>query len=582
MKEYGLQMKILNTYKCLNLQLHYLPLMMTIKKINFTSTFLWDSCFYLALLVYGVGLFVEILEPDASLYAELSREIFVSGNYWDIMLRGVDWLDKPQLQFWMTACAYHLFHNLLIGYKLPAILAVLISVWYTHQFAAQFYAAQQAKLAALILMTAQHIITSNMDVRAEPYLTLFTIMGLYHIALFLDTRKQFHLFVCSMALAALIMTKGIFTIIPIAAGVGCALLYKKEWKSIFHWQWLLCIAITLICTIPALYAYYQQFDMHPEKIVFGQQNVSGIRFFLYDSQFGRFFNNGPIKGDGDPFFFVHTLLWAFLPWAFIAYYALFQKSKQLLLRKTNTEHYTYFGFMVMFLIFSASKFQLAHYLNPIFPLLAIICADAIVKASAKAIRILTMFQVGTLVLLLLAATCLIYFFQTDMLHIDTILIMVVFIALGIFVFTQKNKIPFAKLIFMPTLIVLSINYYLNREFYPELTKYQSETAFADFYLKEQLPVDSLATLNFLEFGASFKLNTAIPAYELNNVTRKAIANKYIFTSAAGLAKIDSFHLPKKIIKTFNGFHVTMLTGEFINKSTRASVLTPSYLVKLEQ
>lgn len=582
MKEYGLQMKILNTYKCLNLQLHYLPLMMTIKKINFTSTFLWDSCFYLALLVYGVGLFVEILEPDASLYAELSREIFVSGNYWDIMLRGVDWLDKPQLQFWMTACAYHLFHNLLIGYKLPAILAVLISVWYTHQFAAQFYAAQQAKLAALILMTAQHIITSNMDVRAEPYLTLFTIMGLYHIALFLDTRKQFHLFVCSMALAALIMTKGIFTIIPIAAGVGCALLYKKEWKSIFHWQWLLCIAITLICTIPALYAYYQQFDMHPEKIVFGQQNVSGIRFFLYDSQFGRFFNNGPIKGDGDPFFFVHTLLWAFLPWAFIAYYALFQKSKHLLLRKTNTEHYTYFGFMVMFLIFSASKFQLAHYLNPIFPLLAIICADAIVKASAKAIRILTMFQVGTLVLLLLAATCLIYFFQTDMLHIDTILIMVVFIALGIFVFTQKNKIPFAKLIFMPTLIVLSINYYLNREFYPELTKYQSETAFADFYLKEQLPVDSLATLNFLEFGASFKLNTAIPAYELNNVTRKAIANKYIFTSAAGLAKIDSFHLPKKIIKTFNGFHVTMLTGEFINKSTRASVLTPSYLVKLEQ
>lgn len=554
--------------------------MMPIKKINLTPTFLWDCCFYLALLVYGVGLFVEILEPDASLYAELSREIFVSGNYWDIMLRGVDWLDKPHLQFWITAGAYHLFHHTLIGYKLPAILAVLISVWYTHQFAARYYAAKQATLAALILITAQHIITSNMDVRAEPYLTLFTIMGLYHIAVFLDTRKLFHLFICSAVLAALIMTKGVFTIIPIAAGVGCSLLYKKDLKSIFHWQWLLCMIITFICTIPALYAYYQQFDMHPEKIVFEQQNVSGIRFFLYDSQFGRFFNNGPIKGSGDPFFFVHTLLWAFLPWAFIAYYALFQKTRQLIKHTTETEHYTYFGFMVMFLIFSASKFQLAHYLNPIFPLLAIICADAIVKASEKVIRILTMFQVATMALLLLAASCLIYFFQLSMLHIDTLLIMVVFIALGIFVFTQKNKIPFARLIFMPALIVLSVNYYLNREFYPELTKYQSETAFADFYLKEQLPVDSLATLNFLEFGASFKLNIAIPAYELNNVTRSAIANKYIFTSEAGLAKINSFHLPTKIIKKFHGFHVTMLTGEFINKSTRASVLTPSYLVKL--
>jgi 4-amino-4-deoxy-L-arabinose transferase-like glycosyltransferase len=320
--------------------------------------------------------------------------------------------------------------------------------------------------------------------------------------------------------------------------------------------------------------------MHPEKIVFEQQNVSGIRFFLYDSQFGRFFNNGPIKGSGDPFFFAHTLLWAFLPWAFIAYYALFQKSRQLIKHTTKTEHYTYFGFMVMFLIFSISKFQLAHYLNPIFPLLAIICADAIVKASEKAIRILTMFQVATMVLLLLAVCCLIYFFQVSMLHIDTLLIMVVFIALGIFIFTRKNTIPLVRLIFVPALIVLSINYYLNREFYPELTKYQSETAVADYFLKEELPVDSLATLNFLEFGSSFKLNMAIPAFELNNVTRKAIANKYIFTSEAGLAKIDSFHLPTKIIKTFYGFHVTMLTGEFINKSTRASVLTPTYLVKL--
>lgn len=553
---------------------------MPIKKIHFTSSVLWNCCFYLTLLVYGVGIFVEILEPDASLYAELSREIFVAGDYWNIMLKGVDWLDKPHFQFWVTALAYHFIHNPLIGYKLPAILSVLLAIWYTHQFAVKYYSSQHATLAALILMTAQHIITSNMDVRAEPYLTLFTIMGLYHIAVFIDTRKLFHLFVCSAALAALIMTKGLFTIIPIAAGVGCSLLYKKDWKSILHWQWLLCMAITFICTIPALFAYYQQFDMHPEKMVFGQQNVSGIQFFLYDSQFGRFFNNGPIRGSGDPFFFTHTLLWAFLPWAFIAYYALFQKTQQLIKHTTETEHYTFFGFMVMFLIFSASKFQLAHYLNPLFPLLAIICAEAIVKASEKAIRILTMFQIATLVLLLLAASWLIYFFQVSMLHMDTILIMAIFLGSGIFLVIQKKSIPLIRLVFVPALIVLCVNYYLNREFYPELTKYQSETAVADYYLKEQLPVDRLATLNFLEFGASLKLNIAIPAYELNSVTSEAIANKYIFTTDAGLEKIDSFHLPKKIIKTFHGFHITMLTSKFINKSTRASVLTPTYLVKL--
>ena len=35
-------------------------------------------------------------------------------------------------------------------------------------------------------------------------------------------------------------------------------------------------------------------------------SVSGIRFFFWDSQFGRFFNTGPIKGSGDPFFYFHT------------------------------------------------------------------------------------------------------------------------------------------------------------------------------------------------------------------------------------------------------------------------------------
>lgn len=67
--------------------------------------------------------------------------------------------------------------------------------------------------------------------------------------------------------------------------------------------------ILLIFISPELICLYIQFDSHPEKIVFGNTHVSGIRFFFWDSQFGRFFNTGPIKGKGDPFFlYAHVIV----------------------------------------------------------------------------------------------------------------------------------------------------------------------------------------------------------------------------------------------------------------------------------
>jgi 4-amino-4-deoxy-L-arabinose transferase-like glycosyltransferase len=550
------------------------------KKISISENILWKSTFILALLVYTAGLLVEVMEPDAALYAEVSREMFESGRYLDIILRGVDWLDKPHLQFWVTAWTYGFFGVNQIAFKIPAVLCILGAVYYTYLFACRYYSAKHGAIAALILMTAQHIITSNMDVRAEPYLTLFTIMALYHVAVYLDTRKLLQLILCSAALAALMMTKGLFTIIPVAAGVGCTLLYQQKWKSIIHWQWLLCGVLSILFMAPALYGYYQQFDMHPEKWVFDRQGVSGIQFFLIDSQWGRFVNSGPIKGSGDPFFFVHTLLWAFLPWAWIAYYALFQKTKMLIQRTDQHESYTYFGFLIMFGIFSASKFQLAHYLNPVFPLLAIITAAAILTATQKALRILTILQFITIGLLLIAAGALLYFFQDHFLHADTILIMIFGIGLGIVSLYAKNKGSLVRLIFVPLLVTLSINYYLNREFYPALTEYQSESAVADFYLAQKFPAERIVSLDVTEFSTSFKLNTVIPFYTVEKVQAKQLQQKYVFTSARGLAKIDSLQLQRTVIKTFGDFHVTMLTGEFINKATRASTLNPMYLLKV--
>ncbi len=128
-----------------------------------------------------------------------------------------------------------------------------------------------------------------------------------------DEGGPHHIILGSLAVACLIMTKGLFTIIPIAAGIGLSLLYSKNYKAIFNWRWLLALIFIIIFLFPSLYGYYLQFDLHPEKKVFGENNVSGVKFFLWTSQWGRFTNTGPIKGKGDLSFFIHTMIWAFLP-----------------------------------------------------------------------------------------------------------------------------------------------------------------------------------------------------------------------------------------------------------------------------
>jgi 4-amino-4-deoxy-L-arabinose transferase-like glycosyltransferase len=251
-----------------------------------------------------------------------------------------------------------------------------MGAYYTYLFAKKYYSKQVGFWAAFFLLSAQHILLSDNDIRAEAYLTGLLIAAIYHFAVCLDDKKNTHLIIAVFFSACAVMTKGVFTLIPVAGAIAGNLILKKRWKELFHIRWVFALLLLVIFISPEIYSLWQQFDRHPEKTVFGETGVSGIRFFLWDSQFGRFFNTGPIKGKGDPSFFLHTLLWAFLPWSIVMYMSLvhkFKGIKQQIAFEAN-EWYSLLGSLSALIIFSLSKFQLPYYTNIIFPLLAILTA----------------------------------------------------------------------------------------------------------------------------------------------------------------------------------------------------------------
>ena len=142
-----------------------------------TSRIGFSLLMVLAVLVNFSGLFVTIMGPDGVLYASIAKTMAQTGNFTELFAEGKDWLDKPHFPFWVTALSFRLFGFATWAYKLPAILFLMMGAGYTWLLARDLYGKEVAGWATLILLTAEHIIISNNDVRAEPYLTGAIIAG---------------------------------------------------------------------------------------------------------------------------------------------------------------------------------------------------------------------------------------------------------------------------------------------------------------------------------------------------------------------------------------------------------------------
>jgi 4-amino-4-deoxy-L-arabinose transferase-like glycosyltransferase len=534
----------------------------------------------LAVLTNFSGLFIPLMDPDASIYATISRHIAESGNYTDLVHEGKDWLDKPHFQFWISAFTFKIFGVHDWSYKLPGILFVLMGAYYTYLFANKYYSKQVGLWAASFLLSAQHIILSDNDIRAEAYLTGLIIAAVYHFAVCVDDKKNTHLVLAVFFSACAVMTKGIFTLIPVAGAVAGNLIIKKRWKDIFHIRWVLAFILLVIFISPEIYSLWQQFDRHPEKIVFGETGVSGIRFFLWDSQFGRFFNTGPIKGKGDPSFFLHTLLWAFLPWSILMYMSLvhrFKGFKQQISVEAN-EWYSLSGSLLALLIFSLSKFQLPYYTNIIFPLLAILTARYVwIKFPHPQRRIIKIVLYSILAIILIVPIILhtLYKPSGSFILVALLIAMASFFLVVLPAITKMEGLK--KVLFQTGSAILVVNLYINLVFYPDLLKYQGSSE-AAFYMNKYYPNENIVCRTTYDAAFEFYLKSDIMHIGKNSENLNYPGVWYV--SADELDELKSKSVSLQVLKEVPIFRITLLSLKFIDKKTRNTQLSKLYLIRV--
>ena len=543
--------------------------------INFKKNTPWLLVFVLAIAVQLSGINVAFFTDDPGLYAALAKNMVLRGNYWELVSYGKDWLDKPHFPFWMAASSFKIFGFASWTYKLPASLFYLLSVFYTYLFAKKNYGQKTAVIAALILLSAQHIFMSNVDVRAEPYLMALIIGSVYH---FYQLENRFgwkDLLPGALFAGCAVMTKGIFALIPIGAAVLGHLLLKKRYAEILRWKWLLAIILTTVFILPEIYSLYVQFDRQPEKSVIGSQHISGIHWFLWDSQFGRFINSGPItRPQGSKLFYVHTLIWAFAPWFFMLLYAVFITLKKAWQKQYQPEYFTLCGALSMWLIFSLSGFQLPFYTNIIFPFFAIITAAVWVEVISKPmILYLKIIQYLQIVILVAAIFAFNYFLDSG----QTALFWTEVLIFSLLIFYLYKKTAGFSLVFLLSCCTLIfVNFYLNSIFYPLLTTYKADASAAK-YINQNLPHKPVFVLDSLNNPFQFYTVQPVKLLSKSDLKQQSIPSKIIYVDEISLKNLRKKH-SFKILKYFENYPEEKILKNFIWFKKRPETLDKRYLI----
>lgn len=524
-------------------------------------------CLCLLIAAQAVGLFTEIIGTDGTLYASIAKQMVQTNNYNFLYVNGEDWLDKPHVPFWLAAVSFKIFGVSAFAYKLPNFFCFLLGCIYVYKLCHNFFTKEIAQISTIIFAAGLHVFICNTDVRAEIFLASFSIAAFYHAYIVVNKKWSWHIIACAAFTALAIMTKGIFTIIPIFGGLFLYLLFTKQFHEFIQPKWYALLLFVVLFILPELYSLYSQFDLHPEKIVFGKTGVSGLKFFFWDSQFGRFFNTGPITGEGDKPFFVHTFLWAFLPWSLVFVYSLF-KSKKIISNNKPLLSCIGYSMLLSFVVFSLSKFQLPHYIVILFPFCSIWLGVFLEKGFIRISLIIS--NISTW-LLLVGSIVITTYLNIHFSFLGWMIFAFTWIVVVASCFLRMNGTKTINWLVKNSIIISVLCVMVFGFAYKKIMQYQSGMVLGK-YQQKNLPntkayVYKTADYNFSFYGNQYPK----PISDVKNAfteNKKAV----VYLPNKEISKINKDSFLVEIVATAPNFPVSMLEKGFLDSKTRNGVV----------
>ena len=279
---------------------------------------------------YISGLSIDVTR-DAGKYATVSKEIFQNRNYINLTIHGDAYDQKPPMLFWMGAAGFKIGGISNFWFKFPVLLLIFLGFYWAFQLGKSLYNKRVGYLTAIMLGFSFIYSLYSSDIHTDTPLQAFVTLSLWQLSEFVQTRKNKHWILGFIGIGLAMLCKGpIGAAIPAFAVVGHILL-KRDFKFLFDYRWFVGIALAFLVASPALFGLMNQFGW------------KGIRFFFWENNIGRI-TGSYVKAITDPFFYVHNLLYLFLPWSLLFYISAFSEFRMLIkTRFCSNEFFTLIG-----------------------------------------------------------------------------------------------------------------------------------------------------------------------------------------------------------------------------------------------
>jgi hypothetical protein len=538
--------------------------------------------------VYFINAFIDVMNIDAAELAQISQEMTVRKNPLHLIKHGEDYLDKPHMVFWLSALSMKLLGVYNFTYKLPALLLISLSLLFTYKFTKLWYDKITATVSAIILGTTQAYLLITNDVRTDGILTSFIIFSAWQLSLYLKENKLKNLLFGAIGIAFAMMTKGPIALIVVGFGVGGHLLMKRDWKGILNTKWLLFLLLILVLLLPMCYGLYTQFDLHPEKEVYGLKGPSGVEFFFWTQSFGRI--TGASAWDNNPgyFFFYHSILWDFQPWILFFILSLIISIYMIIKSKFSAhaypEYISLFAFVLSFLALSMSNYKLPHYIFCVFPFAAVLTARFMLTLSNKKSKFgerLAKIHFGIMHLFfVLTLLVIIFCFPVHNVFYPALIILLFICFWVVFMYSKSmlDKILLPTIIMFFNFGLISATY-----FYPNLLAYESASQAGQYATRKKLAKNKFFNYRVHESSLDFYSQRIVISTSPDNL-KSIEMGSVIYTDEQGKKELENnqYGIKVDVIKTIPNFHVTGLTLEFLNEKTRAAQVEMRYLLEVKK
>ena len=336
---------------------------------------LWLLLLALVIIWFGNLEYRKLVKPDEGRYAEIPREMVVTGDWTTPRLNELKYFEKPPLQYWATAVAYEVFGEHQWTSRLWAALTGFAGVLLAWFAGTRLFGRQAGIYAALLLGSSMlysmmaHINTLDMGV------TFFITLGIFSLLIaqkeLRPVQRRNWMWLAWAGLALAVLSKGLMGLILPGAAL---FLYSVFNRDIIIWKrmhWFTGLVVFLLIAAPW---FVLVIKANPEFF---------DRFFIYE-HYTRFTTK--VHGRYQPwYYFVPVLALGMLPWLFLMFDTLLRtwKNTTQQAREFSPERFLLVWGVFIYFFFSISGSKLPSYLLPMFPALALLMGKQIAEMDSR-------------------------------------------------------------------------------------------------------------------------------------------------------------------------------------------------------